>query len=57
MYTIPVQFRVLVVASLVLLIGGCGSMVGHHKVEDLYDVPLGSVPARTYQASSEEVKQ
>lgn len=47
----------LVIAGLALLIGGCASTVGHHKVEDLHNIQLGKVPARTYEASCEEVKQ
>jgi hypothetical protein len=51
------EFRMLLIAGLALLLGGCASTVGHHKVEDLHNIPLGTVPARTYEASGEEVKQ
>jgi hypothetical protein len=32
-------------------------MAGHHKTEDLHEIALDSEPARTYQASIDEVKQ
>jgi hypothetical protein len=57
MFSLPHSVRLFVIIVLALSIGGCASMVGHHKVEDLYDVALGSSPARTYQATFEEVKQ
>jgi hypothetical protein len=58
MFPIKIIFRMLLlIAGLVLLIGGCASTVGHHKVEDLHNIPLGTVPARIYEASGEEVKQ
>lgn len=57
MFSLPLSVRLFVIIGLALSIGGCASMVGHHKVEDLYDVALGSSPARTYQATFEEVRQ
>lgn len=52
-----IYIRVPLLVSLLLLVGGCGSMVGHHKVEDLHSVPVGVVPARTYEASFDEVRK
>jgi hypothetical protein len=49
--------RLLVVAGFTLFTLGCSSMAGHHKVEDLYDMPLGTEPVRVYQAPIEEVQQ
>ena len=57
MFSLPLSVRQFVVIVLAFFIGGCASMVGHHKVEDLYDVALGSSPARTYQATFEEARQ
>ncbi len=57
MFSLPLSVRLFIIIGLALSIGGCASMVGHHKVEDLYDVALGSSPARTYQATFEEVRQ
>jgi hypothetical protein len=57
MFPVKIDFRWFAIACLALLISGCSSMVGHHKVDDLYDMPLGSEPQRTYRASVDEVKQ
>jgi hypothetical protein len=57
MFSLPLPVRLFVIIVLAFSIGGCASMVGHHKVEDLYGVALGSSPARTYQATFEEARQ
>ena len=57
MFSSPFSVRLFGIIVLALFIGSCASYVGHHKVEDLYDVALSSSPARTYQATFEEVKK
>jgi len=56
MFSVQIKFHFFIIACLILLLSGC-SMAGHHKVEDLHQVAMGSSPARTYQVSAEEVKQ
>ena len=57
MFTMTMNMKITILACIVLLMGGCGSMVGHHSAEDFEKMPLGSNPTRLYQSSYGTVKQ